>query len=167
MTPQQIVGLAARLFSIWLILISFQMLMVASAMREQLKGEGGHLIYVLPMLPLICSAILWFFPMFIAHKLVPRSHDENKLKLPVREATAAASAIIGIWVIVTASPQIMTDLTILIYTRNDFGMGTYLTPDRMFSLIAPLAQSVIGFLLVMNPWFVARKIFPNQTEESL
>ncbi|MBC3881928.1 hypothetical protein H8K35_10430 [Undibacterium sp. LX40W] len=162
MTPQQIVGLAARLFSIWLILIAFQMLMIASAMREQLKGEGGHLIYVLPMLPLVCSAILWFFPMFIAHKLVPRTYDDNKLKLPVREIVAAASAIIGIWVIVTASPQIMTHITILIYTRNDYGMGTYLTPDRMFSMIAPLAQSLIGFFLVMKPWFVARKVFPDQ-----
>jgi hypothetical protein len=167
MTPQQIIGLAARLFSIWLILISFQMLMIASAMREHLNGEGGHLIYLLPMLPLTCAALLWFFPMFIAHKLVPRSHDDNKLKLPVREALAAASAIIGIWAIVTASPQIMSHVAILIYTRHDYGMENYLTPDRMFSFIAPLAQSLIGFFLVMNPWFVARKIFPNQTNESV
>ncbi len=161
MTPQQIVGLTVRLFSIWLVVIAVQMFAIASAMNEQFRNVGAQALYALPALPLMLAAALWFFPMFVAHKLVPRSHDLNTLKMPAREAAAAAAAIIGIWVIIAALPQIVAAVSLFFFARKDPDFGMYFSPDRIFSLLVVAVQFALGFALVSKPWFVANKVFPS------
>ena len=75
MTPQQIVGMAAKLFAIWLVVIAFQAFAAGLAMKNQMGEAASSLPYLLPALPLLVGVLLWLFPMTIADKLVPRVRD--------------------------------------------------------------------------------------------
>lgn len=161
MTPQQIVGLAVRLFSIWLVVIAFQMVGIVTALNQQFKGSSALALYVMPALPVLLAVGLWFFPMFVAHKLIPRSHDTNALRMPVREAAAAAAAIIGIWVVISSLPQIIAAASLVLVAGNSQISGMYFSSERVFSLLAVAMQLALGLFLLSKPWFVANKIFPS------
>ena len=81
MTPQQIVGVAARLVAIWLAILAFQAIGIGQAMLSQ-RGQSTSVPYFIAALYLGVGLFLWFFPMFVAHKLVPRAKFENTLRLP-------------------------------------------------------------------------------------
>lgn len=125
MTPQQIIGMASRLFALWLVIMAFQIFGLASLIKAQSGGTASFAMYVMPVLPLLLATLLWFFPMFIAHKLVPRTHDDNTLQMPAREATAAASAIIGIWTIINTLPQIAAASFIVSSGINSYAFASY------------------------------------------
>lgn len=164
MTPQQIVGLAVRIFAIWLVVMAFQVLGLALAMNSQLKLDGVSALYFMPALPLLLAVFLWLFPMFVAHKLVPRSHDQNALRIPARELTAAASAIIGIWVCIAAMPQLLAQGAVVVYGGGFAALGAYFSPDRTAQLIAVLLQCLAGITLLLKPWSVAARIFPDTSK---
>ena len=108
MTPQQVVGMAVRLFAIWLVVIAFQLYGLARATVYMAPDKtSASMIYGGVVLALILAVVLWLFPMLVAHKIVPRTHHTNTLRMPAREATAAASAILGLWVLIGALPQVM------------------------------------------------------------
>ncbi|OQA33805.1 MAG: hypothetical protein BWY57_00945 [Betaproteobacteria bacterium ADurb.Bin341] len=160
MTPQQIVGLAARLFALWLVVIALQIFGIATAMNQQFNQSGAFALYFMPALPLLLAVFLWSFPMFVAHKIVPRTHDSNTLRLPAREATAAASAIIGIWVLISMLPHLVASGGIAFFGGGTQVLATYFTPERTLQLLAVALQCAFGLFLVAKPWFIASKVFP-------
>jgi hypothetical protein len=161
-TPQQFVGIAARLFAIWLVVLAFQAYGIASVMNRQFSENGASALYLLPALPILLAAFLWFFPMFVAHKVVPRTHDANVLRIPAREATAAASAIIGIWVLISALPHLFATLSVVFFGGGSHFLSLYFSQERTQQLLAVLLQSVLGVFLVAKPWFVASRVFPSR-----
>lgn len=162
MTPQQIVGLAVRIFSIWLIVGAFQTFGIASAMNAQSNHPGATAVYLIVLLPLLLAAFLWLFPMLIAHKLVPRTHDTNTLRMPAREAAAAASAIIGLWLLISVIPQLVANFSVAVFLGGGArGVFANFAEDRLYQLVVAIAQCVFGVFLVMKPWFVAGKVFPG------
>jgi hypothetical protein len=97
MTPQQIVGLAVRLFSIWLVFLTLQFVGSGKALNAELGSEAGYAYYFAALMMICLAVALWFFPMWIAHKLVPRIQFENVLRVPAHEAVMVACVIIGLW----------------------------------------------------------------------
>lgn len=166
MTPQQIVGMAVRLFAIWLVVIAFQTFAIARAMNAQLGGSGTIGLYIMPALPLVLAVLLWFFPMFVAHKIVPRTDETNTLHLPAHEMTAAASAIMGIWVLLAAIPHLAAAGSILIFIGENSNFATYFNPERKTQFLSMLLQCGLGAFLVARPWFVAEKIFPGCSDNN-
>lgn len=97
MTPQQIVGLAVRLFSVWLVFLTLQFVGSGKALNAELGSEAGYAYFIAATVMACLAAALWFFPMWIAHKLVPRTQFENVLRVPAHEAVSVACIIIGLW----------------------------------------------------------------------
>jgi hypothetical protein len=159
MTPQQIVGLAVRLFALWLVLIAFQIVALGSAMREQLEGTGSLVIYVMPVVVLLIALCLWLFPMFVAHKLVPKTHDTDTLKIPARHAAAAGAAILGLWAVIVTLPTIIATVSVALTGSHSALYGMYFAPERVVSLLSTAGQFTLGLFLVVKPWFIANKIF--------
>jgi hypothetical protein len=162
MTPQQIIGMLVRLFSIWLVVIAFQTLGIAMTLDKQFGHAGALTLFLVPALTLLLAVFLWLFPMTVAHSIVPRTHDANALRIPAREATAAASAIIGIWVLIGALPQLLASGGIAFLGGGSQVLSMYFTQDRIVEFMAVMLQCVIGLFLVTKPWFVAGKVFPVQ-----
>ncbi len=97
MTPQQIVGLAVRLFSVWLVFLMLQFVGSGKALNAELGSEAGYAYFIAAVVMVCLAGALWFFPMWIAHKLVPRTQFENVLRVPAHEAVTVACVIIGLW----------------------------------------------------------------------
>lgn len=166
MTPQQIVGIAVRLFSLWLILLAIQTAGIAQALSAQGENKALLVLYAVPALVFLVAILLWNFPMMVAHKLVPKTHDGDTLKLPARQATAAAAAILGLWVIIAALPQLMATFGVFfIMSAHDF-YGMYFTPDRVHQLAVTVVQVGFGFFLLLKPWYVASRVFPASGDDT-
>lgn len=109
MTPQQAVGLASRLFAIWLALGSFQSWMVARAVQSEGLVASGWLQYSVPAIYWIAAVLLWFFPMSIAHRLVPRTHFADRMVLPPQQVVVVACIVLGLCIVLLrALPALVT-----------------------------------------------------------
>lgn len=99
MTAQQAVGLAGRLFAIWLALGAFQSWAVARALDAEGTLDVGSLPYSLPAIYWIAAVMLWFFPLSIAHRLVPRTRFQDRMALPSQQVVVVACIVLGLAVI--------------------------------------------------------------------
>lgn len=97
MTPQQLVGLAVRLFSIWLAITSLQIFGFGTGLNNQPGIEGTNMPFILAAFIVLVAALLWFFPMVVAHRLIPRTKFENVIQVPAREAVVVACIVFALW----------------------------------------------------------------------
>ena len=98
MTPQQIVGLGIRLFAIWLAVTGLQYIFrIPAALEAAHADEKAIGAYIIAAAYAVVALLLWFFPMWTAHKLLPRTNFENSLNLQPLEAARVGCALIGLW----------------------------------------------------------------------
>lgn len=97
MTPQQIVGLSVRLFSIWLVVLALQIIGIGDALNSQPGIESTNVPFLLSGITISLAILLWLFPMVVAHKLVPKTQFDNILHVPVQEAVHVACIIFALW----------------------------------------------------------------------
>lgn len=115
MTPQQFIGVAVRLFAVWLAIHGIEMLLAGVSLVFVYIPT-----YIASLFYLIVAALLWFFPMAVAHKLLPRTQFENTLKIPLQETVVVACIILGIWTFATqALPAISAYINMLVQAKID------------------------------------------------
>lgn len=163
MTPQQIVAMAVRLFSIWMLMIALQSLGIVTMMRNEFRPDSGALMLIFPLLISAAAILLWMFPLFVAHRLVPATHHSNIVKLPARAATAAGAAILGLWAVVGSLPDLIAQFALVIMTHGT-PYGESFSPHTNVKNITTLAQLVIGIILLFKAWPVAAMVFPENRD---
>lgn len=151
MTPQQIVGIAARLFSIFLMLVTFNLFIFVKTSSGN-SGQPTALLYLLPLVFLGVALFLWFFPMSVAHKLVPRTSHTNVINLQAREMMVVGSVILGLWAMVTSIPQLASLFILLVSNEAAFSL---LDEGRKAEFMAMLVRSLMGGLMIIRPSFIA------------
>ncbi len=151
MTPQQIVGLAVRLFAIWLVLTAVGAVDFGRVLDSQPGAEPTATPYVFAALYAIVAVLLWFFPMLVAHKLVPRTSFTDNLRLSTREAAVVACIIFGLFaVVVFAVPTLSRYIAIAVFwVRNgqplaDMGAGAHA------SFVQGLIYLAVGVFLIVR-----------------
>ena len=155
MIPQQIVGLAVRLFSIWLFIFAFQINGYISALSNQPGAEPIPLQYPIVGFVIVLSVLLWFFPMAVAHKLIPKTKYENTLSIPAQEAVHVACVIFALWLfIVKLLPALAYYLPLLIFISSQH-QSTLDYEQFHFMKIAPF---VIEFIVAIILTFKSRSI---------
>lgn len=163
MTPQQIVGTASRLFAIWLAITAFQAAAIASALKE---GSGDPSVVWVPYLVggfyLIGAVLCWFFPMAIAHKLVPRTKFDDVLQVPAKQALMVACVVIGLTVIAfRALAPVMGYLSVCaLWIGNGQPIST-MEPGRHVDGAIGFAQLILGGLLITKAHLFASKLLPT------
>jgi hypothetical protein len=166
MTPQQIVGLAARLFAIWLVITAIQAFGMATAMGEQPGATSTAVPYGFAALFLAAAIFLWLFPMAVAHKLVPRTRFENTLRLPAHEVLVVACVVLGLWVIVArAVPAVAYYVSVAAFwLKNGQPIGT-LQQSQHIGFLIGLIHLAIGLFLVLRARQVAAYALPQPPED--
>lgn len=155
MTPQQIVGLSVRLFSIWLVIFAFQFNGYLSTLSKQPGAEPIALQYWLVGFVVVIAILLWNFPMTVAHKLIPKTHYQNTLHIPAQEVVHVACIIFALWLfLVKLLPALAYYLPLLVYiSREKHSIQNY--DEFNFMRMAPI---VIQFIVAMILTFNARSI---------
>lgn len=114
MTPQQIVGLFVRVFAVWLAVSGIQLIGYGVSLNAQPAADTVA-PYTIAAILFILAVVLWFFPMVVAHKLVPRTQYDDVLRIPAHEAAVIACLILGLWVFVArALPMLSQQLSIAV-----------------------------------------------------
>lgn len=110
MTPQQLFGAGVRLFSLWLAITSLGYLGSIPAQLAQTPMGSGAMVpaaYAVGGAYLAGAIALWMFPMFVAHKLLPRTAHTNVLNVQAHDLGRVGSALIGLWFFARALPTVV------------------------------------------------------------
>ena len=108
MTPQQLIAIAIRLFSIWLVILSFRYLSSVPAYFAY-KGEIAERIYqayIMAAAYIVPAIYLWVFPMTTANKIIPKTQVDTVLNFNAYDLAQVGCALIGLWLLAKSSAGI-------------------------------------------------------------
>lgn len=111
MTPQQFVGVAVRMFSVWLAITAIPYL--SSIPQKLFSAEhdvGATTSILIGAAYFIAAIVVWFFPMAFANRLVPRTHFENRFNTRPDEVATVGIVILGLWKLIDATPDLISYL---------------------------------------------------------
>jgi len=98
MTPQQVVGLGIRLLAVWIAIRGIGIFfMNATAFRAMDMADKALNTSLLTAWWIAVALLLWLFPMWIAHKLIPRTRFENTLNIQPKEIARVGCCLLGLW----------------------------------------------------------------------
>ncbi|MCL2161709.1 MAG: hypothetical protein FWH56_07495 [Betaproteobacteria bacterium] len=164
MTPQQFVGLGIRLFSVWLVLSSIRYL--SSVPQEMVQmGETAGRAYFVGGAYLLAAAFLWFFPMAIAHRLIPRTSFPERMTVPAFSAARVGCALIGLWLFARS----ITGLTwyffsaLVIPTQGSF-LDNMLLEVRI-AVAVQITEFILSALLITRSSYFARIVVPGNDND--
>jgi hypothetical protein len=106
MTPQQAVGLGIRLFAIWLALQTLQHLIFVPAQMTRAGVEGIAPAIMIAIGYFAAALALWFYPMVVAHAIVPRTRYAEPMKPQLTDLARVGCALLGIWLLARTLPAL-------------------------------------------------------------
>ena len=155
MTPQQTVGIFVRIFAVWLVVSAIQLIGYGVALNGQLIPVKTLAPYFTSVVMFVCALVLWFFPMVVAHKLIPRTQFDNTLSFATIETAVVACIVLGLWLFVARSLPILTNyvtVEMTIYSNQPLISSTGVTYNT--HLVEGIVYLAASALLT----FRARKI---------
>lgn len=153
MNKEQIVGIAARLFSVFLFVYTFR---YASTFLPYLSDTATiklnkTFILLMMLFPFAASILLWMFPLTIARKLLPKvKPDQPKESLQLQDIEIVASTILGLWVLSDAIPETFKWVTVLYATTHIEHTHFFSTPYEMGAIVAAVMELIIGLWLTLG-----------------
>jgi hypothetical protein len=166
MTPQQAVGLACRLFAIWLALGAFQSWMLVRAAQTHGFPSAEWVQYAVPGIHWVVAVALWFFPLSIAHRLLPRTRFEDRLVLPARQVLVVACVVLGLVVVLLRALPALTAWLAGAVTWVGSGQPlSTMGPGQLDELLQGLVQLGVGLAFVLKAQAIAARILPRPGRE--
>jgi len=168
MTPQQIVGLSVRLFSIWLFIYAFQINGYINALNQQPGAEPISIQYLIVGFVAVVAILLWFFPMLVAHKLIPKTQYQNTLNVPTQEAVHVACVILALWLfVVKVLPAVAYYLPLLIIISRQH-QSTLDYEQFHFMKIAPFViEFVVASILIFRSRTISNYLLALEKNSSI
>lgn len=171
MTPQQIVGIAVRMFSVWLALAAIPYISSTPHLLLQGDNDGGATTSVLIGIAYIVgAALIWLFPLSISNKLVPRTHFENRLHARPDELATVAIAILGLWKLIDAAPDLVSYLFQAHLNALGGSVFSSLDAKGKADVAFILLEVVIALAFLFKAHSIAKfvtKQIPNETSNGL
>ena len=140
MTPQQLVGIAIRMFSITMALFAIPYLSgMPTALRSHGMDDKVSASLIIGAVYLAVALLTWFFPMVISHKLVPKTTFDNRFSTRPDEVTTVGVALLGLWKVVDAAPDLVSYL---------FQTSLRAGSNSIFSTLGAEGKADVCFILV-------------------
>lgn len=148
MTPQQLVGIGFRLVALWLALTSVRYLLAIpmALMKFDLANRTAY-SYSTGIVFIVAALCLWFFPMWLANRLLPRTQFENRLNLQPLEAIRVGCALIGLWLFASALPNLVWFFFRAVVFNTNTSAFDSLDLDTKLDIAVALFE--VGFALVL------------------
>jgi hypothetical protein len=163
MTPQQVVALGIRILSIWLAIYGLEYVFsVSASMKGTNLEEGLSIAYSIGGAFLGLAAMLWFFPMAVAHRIVPRTRFENHLKLQPLEAARVGCALIGLWLFAHTVPSFAWFILRLATSVGDQSFFQSLQPSDRVDVIFYIFELGLSFAFVLKSAAFAKIALRNE-----
>ena len=160
MSREDFVAIASRLFAIFLLVLIARSIPSAIALIGQ-EGPKPSLTLIAVVLGsgLALCAVLWFFPLTIARKLLPvMKQPVSGSPMTEQVALSVGLTLIGMWVLATAIPDTAYWTTIFLMTRKlesgYFGWGH----ESIANVVATIAQLALAVWLIFGSSGIGRLI---------
>ena len=102
MKKEQIIGMAVRLFSVFLVIyiVRYASNLVPYLTNTTTYKVNPMIILLMMLFPLIAAVLLWTFPLSVAAKLIPGVKATDRPQpLQGHEIELMACTIVGLWVL--------------------------------------------------------------------
>jgi hypothetical protein len=113
-TPHQIVVVALRLFAVWLGLQALWTVPAFFNASAALRSPASVYMTFMLTLSAVVILVLWFFPRTIAGKALPVHDTQSQPSATSDTWLAVGCALIGVWTLTNAIPQLAYDSFVLI-----------------------------------------------------
>ena len=98
----------------------------------------------------IGAILLWLFPMWTAHKLLPRTRFENTVSLPPLEAARVGCALIGLWFFSQGFLDAVWFLFRAFLVASSQSVADSLPPVIKVDLLVTIAKFAFGSVLIFQ-----------------
>ncbi len=157
MTPQQIVGLGIRLAALLLAFKSLSYLLFTPLpLLESDVSYHKWMAYLVGFIHLALAIVLWLFPMWIAHKLLPRTQFENRLEIRSLEAARVGCGLIGLFLFCKTLPNLIWYFFSAFLVVGNYSFFSSLNAEAKLDLATSIAQTVFSFFLIARSDVFAR-----------
>lgn len=160
MSREDLVAVASRLFAVFLLVTIARSIPSAAALLSQ-EGHRPSLAFVAIVLlagVAIC-ALLWFFPLTIARKLLPvMKEPRSETSMSPGSALAVGLTLLGVWVLAYAIPDAIYWITRFLLIRQMDVEHYAWGPEEIASVTTTVAELVLAVWLVFGSSGIKRLI---------
>lgn len=149
MSREDIVAIASRLFAIFLVVTTIRLLGPMLQPSEFFSSTGQLLLFVsvLVLPALAIAALLWFFPLSVARKLLPVMREPRPTVSPSSQtALELALTAIGMWILASAISDSVYWVVMLVHVYN----SAIPVEVDVARVAATLTELLLGFWLVFG-----------------
>lgn len=152
MTPNQIVALGVRLFSVFVLFEAFEYLAhIPAQIANTNLASYSYVSYSFGALGVTVALLLWFFPLATANCIVPKATAEHRLDLHAFDAARVGCSLIGLWLFASALPAILWfSFRGVTYSVSSQSMIGSLDAEDQIRLAYYSVQLVLSFFLVFK-----------------
>lgn len=168
MTPQQMVGISIRLFAVWLALKSVAYFTsIPAVLSHNPEWDLPIWSYVIGAVFIAAAFCLWFFPMAVAHKLLPRTNFQSHGAFDALDLARVGSSLIGLWLLAKALPTLAWYLFrsyLMVQTESSFSA---LDANAKLELAVTFFEVILALVLIVKAQVFARIVFPQATARQI
>lgn len=162
MSREDIIAVASRLFAVFLLLFTLKTV-AGGYFAADLQGQGSGFLLrvsVFVLAALAIAALLWFFPLAVAHKLLPVMREPRPLvNAGSTVALELGLTLIGFWVLAFGLVDLSYWIVLLAYSGTaDFSL--YLVaPEQKASAAATIVELAIAVGLILGSRGISRLVY--------
>lgn len=160
MNREDLVGLAARVFAIYLLVVGVQF--VSSSISLNYMEAGLVPVYAISLAVvfiLLVSAVLWVFPLSIARKLLPTTRDRDAGdSLNSSTALGLGLTLFGIWLFAHALNDLVYWAFYWTKTREVGGTLENVSPGEYAQMASASFRFLLSLVLIAGSRGIKRAI---------
>ena len=161
MSREDWIAIASRLFAVFLAVTVARYIPSAFALIGQ---EGPQPSFILIAAVITASfaicALLWFFPLTVARKLLPvMKEPRSESRMDESTTLSVGLTVLGFWVLAYAVPDILYWITLIYSIRSMDAMSYMWTPEQTASVVTTVAEIAFGLWLVLGSSGIKRGLF--------
>lgn len=153
MSREDIIAVALRLFALFLVVTAIRHAagLASLGRHEELTAIIVSAAAAIMVLTLAFAAMLWYFPLAIARKLLPSLRDVGAPLSPAGlQVQEIAIIVLGLWVLSSALPDASYWVSMVIFTSGVGFEGHAWLPDNKANIVATVLELAIGFGLLFG-----------------
>ncbi len=164
MTPQQLIGVGVRLFAMWLVISSVAYFVAIPGHLSNAPGfpDGATAVsFAIAVAYLLGALLLWFFPMVVAHRLVPRTRYEDRLSFQSQELARVGCCLMGLWAFAKTLPTLTWFFFRAFLVTGSTSSFSALDPQAKLDIAVAAFELAFAMLLMVRAGTFAKIVVPE------
>jgi hypothetical protein len=158
---EDIVAVASRLFSIFLLItIARQVPSAIALLSQDVGADFIALVAIVLLAGVFVCGILWFFPLTVARKLLPVMKEQNSAtSMDASVGLSVGLTLIGVWVLANGLIDATYWTTLFLRTRQLDTTYFEWSHEHIANMVATVVELVLSAWLIFGASGIRRLIY--------